>query len=143
MNMLSYQVSKRKQTTPKGIAQVTEWKLPPIPWFIGELQVSGAVSTLVILLCHNWSELLGKNSCCQPPISTEKLYRFYFKIHHNSGVEEHNTSESRHLTKPTLYSGYASGKKKSKWSMQSATSILLSKIILTSVWHTNLAPTCS
>jgi len=77
------------------------------------------------------------------PISTENLYRVYFKIYHYPGVGGSNTSASRYSTQLTLCSGYTSGRKKSKWSMQSATLILLFKIILTSVWHTNLAPTHS
>lgn len=52
-SVFSYQVSKRNKTTPKGTAHATEQKnLPFITSFIGELQISHAMSRLVIF-CHN------------------------------------------------------------------------------------------
>lgn len=136
VNMLSNQVSKRKRT--KGIAHVAGWKLPSIHQFIEKLQISAAVPTLVILFCHNW-----KNSRCQPPHPYWEFVRGLFQKLSLSRVGGSNTSESRHLTKPILHSSYATGRKKSKWSTESARSILLSKIILTPVQHIKLAPPCS
>lgn len=58
---------KQKEINPKGHSACHCVKATFQCLIIRELQVSAAVSTLVILFCHNWSELLGKNICGQPP----------------------------------------------------------------------------
>lgn len=115
VNMLSYQISEGKRTTPKGKKHVTERELLCTPWFIEELHRSAAASTL-FFFNHHWSELLGKNSCCQPPHLYCEFVGVYFKIYHHPGVGGSCTPESRCLTKATLCSGYASGRETSKWS---------------------------
>lgn len=59
-SIFTVQSFKEKENNPKGHCTHYEWKLPSITWFIGKLQIPSAVSTPVILFCHNWSELLGE-----------------------------------------------------------------------------------
>lgn len=107
---------REKENNPKG-QKTCHWKRATLHSLIhrGTAQISCCIHTF-FFFWHHWSELFGKNSCCQPPHLYWEFAGLYFKIYHHPGVGGSSISENKHLTKPTLRSGYASGRETSKWS---------------------------